>query len=53
MAGLPAVPDATVVAPDETLSATGTDAFAWAVLALLLLGGGALLVVVSRRRQGT
>lgn len=43
--------DATVVAPDDsTLSATGTDALAWAILALVLLGGGIVMVGVSRRR---
>jgi uncharacterized repeat protein (TIGR01451 family)/LPXTG-motif cell wall-anchored protein len=51
--------DATVVAPvpvpvddEANLSATGTDAAQWSVLAGLLLGAGLLLVVVSRRRVG-
>ena len=43
--------DATVVAPQDALSATGTDAQQWAILAFLLLGSGVLLVAVSRRRR--
>lgn len=43
--------DATVVVPQPTLSATGTDAISWGILAVLLVSGGALLALVGHRRR--
>ncbi len=42
--------DATVTAPQPSLSSTGTDSIEWALLVFLLLSAGVLLVLVSRRR---